>query len=59
LANPDASAGAEELVAAVRAGADLARASVYVAGPDAFARAAEFALVGAGVPAGSITLHAW
>jgi CDP-4-dehydro-6-deoxyglucose reductase len=59
LANPDASAGAEELVAAVRAGADLARASVYVAGPDAFARAAEFALVGAGVPAGSITFQAW
>jgi len=59
VANPDAAAGAEELVAAVGAQADLARASVYVAGPDAFARAAEYALVGAGVPAGSIALHAW
>jgi len=59
VANPDAGAGAEELVAATRAQADLARASVYVAGPDAFARAAEFALLGAGVPAASITTYAW
>jgi ferredoxin-NADP reductase len=36
-------------------GAALARSDVYVAGPEAFVRAAEFALRGAGVPAGSLS----
>jgi CDP-4-dehydro-6-deoxyglucose reductase len=54
VANADAAAGAEELVAAVRGKADLARARVYVAGPDEFVRAAQFALGCAGVVAESI-----
>ena len=55
--NADPALGAEELVAALRAGPDLAGADVYVAGPETFARAAEFALLSAGVPGESITLH--
>ena len=58
VTDPDAAAGAEALVAAVRARTDLRGASVYVAGPDAFVQSAQFALADAGVPAASIALHA-
>ena len=58
VTHADAAAGAEQLVAAAGERADLSRACVYVAGPDDFVRAAEFALRGAGVTAGAIALHA-
>ncbi len=45
VANADAAAGAAAIVAALRAGTDLADAEVYVAGPEAFVRAAEFELL--------------
>jgi CDP-4-dehydro-6-deoxyglucose reductase len=57
LAHADPAAGAEELVAALRECPDLVRSDVYVAGPEPFARAAEFALLSAGVPAASIAIH--
>jgi len=57
LAHADPEAGAEELVAALRECPDLVRSDVYVAGPEPFAKAAEFALLSAGVPAGSIAIH--
>ena len=57
-ANADPAAGAEQLVAALGEGPDLVRADVYVAGPEAFAKAAEFALRSAGVPGESITIQA-
>jgi len=52
----DPAAGAEALVAGLDAGS-LARSDVYVAGPEAFVRAAEFALRGAGVPGESLFTH--
>ena len=55
LANADAAAGAAQMVAALRAGADLALAEVYVAGPEAFVQAADFEFRNAGVPGDSIT----
>jgi len=50
--------GLNYFVAALRECPDLVRSDVYVAGPEPFARAAEFALLSAGVPAGSIAIHA-
>ena len=58
LTRADAAAGAEALVSEVRGRTDLAQASVYVSGPEAFVRAAEFALAEAGVPARSVATHA-
>ncbi|MDH5263434.1 MAG: 2Fe-2S iron-sulfur cluster-binding protein [Betaproteobacteria bacterium] len=49
FADPDPAAGAAQVVAALQAGAGLDSAEVYVAGPDAFVRAAEFELRNAGV----------
>ncbi|MGE0358604.1 MAG: 2Fe-2S iron-sulfur cluster-binding protein [Burkholderiales bacterium] len=54
LASENASTGAAELVAALRAGTDLAGADVYVAGPEEFVRSAEFEFRSAGVPAASL-----
>lgn len=54
----EAEAGAAALVETLRGAGRLAGADIYVAGPDAFMRAAQFALQDAGVPGDSITLHA-
>jgi CDP-4-dehydro-6-deoxyglucose reductase, E3 len=51
----DAAAGAAELVSALRDSSDLPGADVYVAGPEAFVQAAQFAFLDAGVPAGAVT----
>mgnify|MGYP005805912985 CR=1 FL=1 len=58
LAGEDAAAGAAELVAALGATTDLARADVYVAGPEEFVRNAEFEFRAAGVPGESLAMLA-
>lgn len=54
LAHPDEAAGAAQLVAALGEKCDLARAEIYVAGPEGFVQAAEFELRSTGVPAEAI-----
>ncbi len=52
----DPAAGAAAMVAALRDRDDFGRAEIYVAGPESFVRAAEFELLGAGIPPADLAL---